>query len=388
MPSWQGNINNPAPNTERESIAKSEKPIGDNRALHVRRDKDGQKNITIGLYDIDETILLHLEKLNIQVTDNGQIIKVPIFYGSPEIWIAARRDGYIRDKQGKIMLPVMTLKRTNSGDEDTLKYFNRYLHLPVMKKYSTKNKYTQFSLLSGQNAPVNEVFNIVFPNHMKLTYHFIIWTEYVEQMNSIVENIRFNTGDYWGSKHGFKFRTSVDGFGHTTELQVGEDRIVKTEFDLITHGYILPETITTLENQKLTTEKFFTPKKIIVNYETVENKFDLTQFDTNREKWRKQEYPNLPKDEIIPPPGVAATEPNNDSSIAGQIISTLRYATATTPTQVISDTISNVTPYLKVVPPPPDIGGSGQDGDVAYDDQYIYIYAGSRWRRVAISQFE
>jgi hypothetical protein len=207
-------------------------------------------------------------------------------------------------------------------------------------------------------------------------------------MNTIVENIRFNTGDYWGSKHGFKFRTSVDGFGHTTELQVGDDRIVKTEFDLITHGYILPETITTLENQRLTTEKFFTPKKMIVNSEVVASDYDLTKFDANREKWRNQNYPNLPKDEVIPPPGVAITEPTDNSSIAGQIVSTLKYTTAATPPQIVSDTISNVTPYLKVVPPPPDIGGSGTDGDVAYDDQYIYIYAGTRWRRVAISQFE
>ena len=178
MPSWKGNPTNPAPNTEREPITRSEKPIGDNRALHVRRDTDGQKNITIGFYDIDETILLHLERINLRVVDNGQLIKVPVFYGSPEMWTAARRDGYLRDKQGKIILPIMVLKRTNSGDEENLRYFHRYLKSSVMKKYSTKNKYTQFAILGGQNAPVNDVYNIVFPNHMKLTYHFIIWTEY------------------------------------------------------------------------------------------------------------------------------------------------------------------------------------------------------------------
>ena len=208
--SWQGNKLNPAPNNERESILRSEKPISDNRALHVRRDTDTQKNITIGLYDIDETILYFLEKLNLQVTDNGTLVKVPIFFGSPEIWTAARRDGYLRDKQGKIMLPVMTLKRTSSETDETLQYFNRYLQSSVMKKYSTKNKYTQFSILSGQNAPINEVYNIVFPSHMTMTYHFIIWTEYVEQMNKLVETIQFNTRDYWGSPKGFRFRTRIE----------------------------------------------------------------------------------------------------------------------------------------------------------------------------------
>lgn len=390
MPSWKGSPNNPAPNNEREPIARSEKPIGDNRALHVRRDTDGQKNITIGLYDIDETILVHLERMNLQVTDAGEVVKVPIFYGSPEIWTAARRDGYLRDKQGKVILPMMTLKRTNSGDDESLKYFHRYLKSSVIKKYSTKNKYTQFSILAGQNAPINEVYNIVFPSHMKLTYHFIIWTEYVEQMNKLVEDIRFNTNDYWGSKKGFRFRTQVEGFGHTTELQVGEDRIVKTEFDLITHGYILPETITTLENQKSTMEKFFTPKKFIVNTEVVATDFDLTQFDANREKWRNPNYPNLPKDEEIPPPGISVVDSveDNSSTIAANIVATLKSVTSGPNPTVIESSVTYNNPSLNVVPPPPDIGGSGNNGDVAYDDEYLYIYSGGRWRRVAISQFQ
>ena len=390
MPSWKGNSQNPAPNNEREPIARSEKPIGDNRALHVRRDNDGQKNISIGLYDIDETILVHLERMNLHVVDAGNVVKLPIFYGSPEIWTSARRDGYLRDKQGKIILPIMTLKRTNSGDDESLKYFHRYLQSSVMKKYSTKNKYTQFSILAGQNAPVNEVYNIVFPSHMKLTYHFIIWTEYVEQMNKLVEDIRFNTNDYWGSKKGFRFRTHVDGFGHTTELQVGEDRIVKTEFDLITHGYILPETITTLEKQKSTMEKIFTPKKFIINTEVVATDYNMEQFDTNREKWRNPKYPNLPKDEEIPPPGISVLDGIDDksSALAASIVTTLKSFTAGTNPTIVGGTITYNNPSLNVVPPPPDIGGSGNDGDVAYDDEYLYIYSGERWRRVAISQFQ
>jgi hypothetical protein len=386
--SWRGDPTNPVPNPVREPTSRSEKPIGDNRALHIRRDTDGQKNITIGLYDIDEAIMTQLERINLQVTDNGQIIKVPVFYGSPEIWTAARRDGYIRDKQGKIILPLITLKRTNSGDDESLKYFNRYLHSAVMKKYSTNNKYTQFSILSGQNAPVNEVYNVVFPSHMKLTYHFIIWTEYIEQMNHLVEELRYNTGDYWGSKKGFKFRTKVDGFSHTTELQVGEDRVVKTDFDLMTHGYILPETITTLENQKSTMEKFFTPKKIIINSETVSTNFDLTQFDSTREKWRNPNYPNLPKDEEIPAPPINVVDGMDNNSIASAIVSSLNSIT-TSPTQtIISDSIPNSHPYLKIVPPPPNVGGNGYDGYVAYDAEYFYVYAGGQWRRVAISQFQ
>lgn len=415
MPSWKGNKKNPAPNNKREPISRSEKPIGDNRALHVRRDTDDQKNINIGFYQIDEAILTHLERLNLRVVDNGNQVKVPIFYGSPELWTTARRDGYLRDRQGRVILPMMVLKRTSSENDQSLQYFHRYLRSAVMKKYSTKNKYTQFSILAGQNAPVNEVYNIVFPSHMKLTYHFIIWTEYVAQMNQLVEDIQFNTKDYWGTKDGFRFRTRVESFSHQTELQVGEDRIVKTEFDLTTHGYILPETITTLENQKLTMEKFFTPKKFIVNTEVVATDYNMEELEKNREKWRNPEFPNLPKDEEIPPPGMTIVT-DGDSSIAGKIVEALQAQEKIEPfippkaviyqgqtgvegqmayddsfLYVYSDgewrRLALLITSMQIVPPPKTLTASGKTGQIAYDASYFYIYSGDRWRRVPLNQF-
>jgi len=383
-------------------MSRSEKPIGDNRALHVRRDTDTQKNITIGFYDIDETINIHLNRLNLQVVDGGEVIKVPIMYGSPEIWTTAKRDGYLRDKQGKIQLPAIVFKRTSSENDVSLQYFNRYLTSAVMKKYSTKNKYTQFSVLVGQNAPVNEVYNIVFPSHMLITYHFIVWTEYVQQMNKLIENIQFNTKDYWGNAKGFKFRTRVESYVHTTELQVGEDRVVKTEFDLTTHGYILPETITTLENQKSTMIKMFTPKKIILNVETVASDYDFSELDTNAEKWRNQAYPNLPKSEEIESPGVgfpATSYSINEVTIEEGTVAFDReyfyvYVNNIWRRIAISLFIGCITNsesfirHLRVVNRTACTSASnGHEYDVAFDEEYFYIFIGGEWKRVAISEF-
>lgn len=334
MGRWQGNLGNVPPNTVQEPIERSEKPVVDNeqvssfnttdvgnRAKQLRRDTDNQKNFTITLYDIDETILTHLEQLQLQVEDQGKQVKVPIFYGSPERWVSAQRDGYMRDKQGKVLLPAMVLKRSNSGNDDSLKFFNRYLDTPVMKLYSEKNAYTRFSVLTGQNAPVNEVYNVLVPKHMILTYHFIIWTAYVEQMNRLVEVIIFNTQDYWGSKKGFRFRTQVDsGYDHNVEIQTGDERIVKSEFDLITHGYILPDQATYLEQHKLTTQKILTPKKFIVNTEVVATGFDWDKRNANNEKWRNPNYPNLQKDVPIPPPGVTVNTDIIDNSHTGSVL--------------------------------------------------------------------
>ena len=114
MPSWRGNPNNPVPNPVQESIARGEKRTEQNRSVPVRRDTDKQKDQRITLMDVDQVIFSHLEKMQITVVDEGNIIRVPIFYGSPEKWVAARRDGFIRDRQGKIQLSAMIFRRTNS----------------------------------------------------------------------------------------------------------------------------------------------------------------------------------------------------------------------------------------------------------------------------------
>lgn len=383
MGRWQGNLGNPVPNAVQQPIEKSEKLVIDNeqvssfnttdvgnRAKEVRRDTDSQKNFTISLYDIDETILTHLEQLQIQVEDQGKQVKVPIFYGSPERWVSAQRDGYMRDKQGKIILPAIILKRANSGNDESLKFFNRYLDTPVMKLYSEKNAYTQFSRLTGQNSPVNEVYNVLLPKHMVLTYHFIVWTAYVEQMNRLIETIAFNTQDYWGSKKGFRFRTQVDsGYNHTVEIQASDERIVKSEFDLITHGYILPDQATYLEKHKMTTQKVLTPKKFVVGMEVVSTGYDWDKKSGNREKWRNPNYPNLQRDVPIQPPGITVDTNIIDSSGYGGI------------------QVEGLPLFLRVAHVPTQQDASGQDGDISYDQQYFYVFYKGTWRRAAIADF-
>ena len=168
----------------------------------------------------------------------------------------------------------------------------------------------------GKNTPVHEVYDVVMPDHMVFTYHFIIWTEYVEQMNTIVERINFETDDYWGDLRGLRFRTKIDSFSHTIELQVDQDRMVKTEFDLLVNGYLLPDVIDKFQGKKNTTQKFFTPKKVVLGTEVVATSFDLEKLDENREKWRSQKYPNLPAGEVIvPPPIVVENLLNTSGSI-------------------------------------------------------------------------
>jgi|ERR1035441_7172867 hypothetical protein len=385
MGRWKGDISNPAPNTVHEPIDRSEKfishPGDDNfitndRVEQVRRDKDDQKNFTISLMDIDGAILTQLQQLQIQITDVGKQVSVPIFFGPPERWVSAQRDGYIRDKQGKLIQPAMILKRSNSESDPNLMFFNRYLDTPAMKLYSEKNKYTQFGALTGHNAPVNEIFNVLVPKHMLLTYHCIVWTALVEQMNQVMQTIIFNTQDYWGSTKGFRFRVNVEGgYAHNVEIQANDERLVRTEFDLKTHGYILPETATYLERHKMTTQKRMTPKKMIMGIEVVKTDFELAQMMGNQDKRRNPKYPNLRYDTIIPGPGLTLDTNVQDSSFldAGPRVGIK---------------VDNSPLFLRIVPVPTQQCAGGQDGDMSYDSQYFYLHMNHAWRWVAISEFK
>jgi hypothetical protein len=385
MPSWKGNPSNPVPNPVQESIKRSEKRVDEMRSYPVRRDTDKQKDQTITFTDVDQVILNHLESMQISVVDEGNVVKVPIFFGAPEKWVSARRDGYLRDKQGKVQLPAMILRRSSSDNDDDIEIFNRYVKYPVVQRHSVKNKYTPFSLLTHRTAPVHEVFNITMADHMVFTYSFMVWTEYQEQMNAIIQKIKFNSKDYWGSPRGFRFRCRVESFSHTTELNADEDRIVRTEFNLITNGYILPESYQLLDRQYPTTEKLFTPKKIVLGTEVVGTDYDLSRHNSNADKWKSQTYPNLNLGDEPLPPGITWGDTTDSSAPTSMrdIVGSLRVSTTDAGWTVTSTTNANI--IWQQVPAYPDSPGS--EGWLAHDNNYLYVYSGGIWKRTAINNY-
>jgi hypothetical protein len=270
---WRGpvkKITNPTPNRLSAGDEKSNGLKDKPRERTIRRDTDKIKNFKIQLVDIDTTILEHIQnRLNIEVMDNGQMIPVPINYASPERWKAINKDGYIRDQNGKIQTPAIVFRRTTMQRNDTLITFNRYLNYSVEKKYSEKNKYDKFSIMNGF-APVKEKYDVTLPDHVVINYDFIIWTDLVEQLNTVVEKINFATEDYWGDKQRLKFRTSISDYSFETEVAAETDRIVKGTFALMVNAYLLPETF---EDRRPIVQKYFSPRKVIFSSEVVN---DLT----------------------------------------------------------------------------------------------------------------
>ena len=238
----------------------------------VSRKEDTIQDISIGLQDHDEAIMYYFNKvIKPSVIINGNRTNVPIIYGSPERWKSVQKDGFYRDKEGKIQTPLIMFKRDsvekrrdlgNKLDANTPQLFYTF-----QEKYTRKNTYDNFSVLQGRK-PQKEMYRVVVPDFIKLNYTCTIWCDYVAQMNKLIEMINYTSDSYWGDKERFQFNARIDTYNNTTEVVQGDNRVVKTNFGLSIQGYLVPDSL----NKKLTSEnmqKSFSKSKIIFNTEFV-----------------------------------------------------------------------------------------------------------------------
>lgn len=246
----------PIPKTQRELSIEQQVPYngenpnsfsGDNRAKQTSFRGDTTKPISIGLQDIDESVVYYFNNvIKPFVYQDGERVPVPIEYSGPEKWKTMQKEGYYRDARGAIMAPFIVFKRNNIekirtiGNKMDANNPNNYNIFT--KNYTTRNAYDNFSVLNNQK-PEKTYYAVAVPDYVKLTYTCVIYTYYMEQMNRIIEAIEYASDTYWGNPEMFKFRARIDSFNTVVELSDNSDRAVKGTFDLVMNGYIIPDNI-------------------------------------------------------------------------------------------------------------------------------------------------
>ncbi len=241
-----------------------------NTAKQVRRDTDFIKNFVIKLHDVDFAIIEYMNEVIKpsveQIPGQGNHIDVPIIYGSAERWASARKYGFVRDQKGQVQLPLIMIRRNSVSRNDSMASFNRFLQTGYVKTYSPKNKYDKFAIMNGVQ-PTSEVYNVVNPDHVTLTYECMVWTNFTAHLNDIIELFTFAESSYWGQKNKFKFKAGIDSFDISTELTDGGERMVRGSFNINVSAFLLPEEFA----KKINTIKSFTPKRMLV----------MTELDTS-----------------------------------------------------------------------------------------------------------
>ena len=248
-----------------------------NRGYNTSTKGDSTKDFSVGLMDIDSAVINYInDYIRPTVTQDGEQVAVPTIYAYPERWVAIQKEGFLRDANSRILTPLIVLKRDNIERNRSLSWKldgNKAQNVHIFDvPYTKKNSYDNFDILTNR-IPVREKRVVVVPDYVTITYSCIIYTNYIEQINKVIEAIQYASNAYWGDKNRFQFRAIVDSFSTVTEYTSDNDRTSSAKFNITLNGYIIPDSI----NKNLSTDlKYFTKAQIVIEDYVVDNLLDAS----------------------------------------------------------------------------------------------------------------
>src|SRR6201986_1474172 len=97
-------------------------PVNDtNRGEDVSVNGDKTKEFKIGLEDLFLAVRYYINDIvKPSIIENDQVVPVKVEYAFPERWNSAQKEGFLRDKEGRKLLPAIAIKRTNVTRNRTL----------------------------------------------------------------------------------------------------------------------------------------------------------------------------------------------------------------------------------------------------------------------------
>ena len=246
-----------------------------NRADEVRRDTDSIKTPSCTIYDVDYAIISYIRDIiKPTVIEDDNVIDVPVMYANGEKWSQVQKHGYLRDAKGKLMSPMISIRRNSIAERDILKKLDVNKNpsgnaMILQNKFTQANSYDRFGLLTNAK-PTKEFYITSVPEFVEVTYELLIWTSYTEQLNGIIEQIMPTGGFAWGTS--WKFATYIDDYSFETMNNSGEDRIIKATLPVRTKATLLMED----ELRVSTAQKRFAIKQIKFGSEHSTDEFPAT----------------------------------------------------------------------------------------------------------------
>jgi len=245
-----------------------------NRETTVIPGNNLSENYAITLKDVDTAILNHVKNImKPMIREANETFKVPVFYGNEERWKAVRKRGVLRDKNGSLILPLIMLKRVDisrndlSGQSYAHDVKSKYINVVRNSKWSKDNQYDRFSVQQGVK-PVYENIVTGMPNYSDITYEFVLWTNFIEQMNPLIESFLDQSHTYWGDGNDNKFLCNIDNISDASEMNQDGERFIKSTFSVLTKAYLLPEYLNSVVTNKVSNmKKQLTPSKITFGME-------------------------------------------------------------------------------------------------------------------------
>lgn len=260
-----------------------------------------------GIEDVDRALFeLFDRRLAFEVKVNEQTTKVPVVFAAGERFALTRRQKPIRDNNNALILPLIAIKRSSIGykteseaggtaisfRQNTDYVIKKRLdssdriYQNVLNKLSIKNQDNvtsrahflnndvspgygaipgtktsrrngtgiafgggrlDFALDNDIGNNIMEIITIPYPIFVQLNYEVTFWTQYMSQMNQLLETMLVKT-DGQGrefqivSNKGFKFTAFLMGSlasGDNFENFTGTERVIKYSFSIRVPSYVL-----------------------------------------------------------------------------------------------------------------------------------------------------
>tara|TARA_A100001201_G_scaffold143358_1_gene144667 strand:- start:524 stop:1051 length:528 start_codon:yes stop_codon:yes gene_type:complete len=164
------------------------------------------------------------------------------------------------------------LKRVSVEKSDAIPGYEhdirrKYTEIVRNSSWSKKNKYSRFAV-QNNDLPVHENLVTTIPNFVNITYEFVLWTNFIEQMNPLVESFMEFDKTYWGNKDTYRFICTLDSVSDASEMDSRGERFIKSTFSVTSKAYLLPEETNSIVTGKLNqVQRKISPSKVIFGFE-------------------------------------------------------------------------------------------------------------------------
>jgi len=223
-----------------------------------------------GIEDVDRAMFkLFNEDLPFYYEQGGDMKRIPCVFAGGERAMILRRKKPLRDRQGALILPLVSVMRSGIDQEAEKGIGPGEGTLTIRKKLAPEDRVfkklaNQEGLRNQDNIPTSakssnfslgigakniyEIITIPAPRFYKASYEITFWAQYLQQMNNIIEafissyNIDIARSFKIDSDKGYWFVATVDSsLNDSTNFDgyADDERLIKTSVTMTVTGYLI-----------------------------------------------------------------------------------------------------------------------------------------------------
>lgn len=224
------------------------------------------------LEDIDAALSDWVKELNIHCTTNKGWVRTPVLWSLSEKSFQIKSDQTIRDKSGTLILPLISVERTDTRKDPSKKgmfwgHIDRVndfkggsIEISHRINQDKTSNFTNAQMARRRQGVLNfpnkqeanekivyQIMSIPMPSYVENTYKIHIMTDYQQQMNEIVTPFISKTGgiNYFTMRRNGHIYAGFIQEGFTVDNRIGnsekENRQYKTEIEIKVLGYLMGE---------------------------------------------------------------------------------------------------------------------------------------------------